>query len=353
MGYIKTNNSKVTLGTNPQEASMIFKTDGPLDDRTALATRASLISKQALGARKANNDTELEIDANIKNWVYPAMTCAVQETGEIYVLKDKAALQLYTDAEIAAMTDAQIEAHINKAWTRQALRSDLESITSAITGVFQFKGAAFAISPDNTYILLNGDGFDVEPIGTACDIVGNTYFGWKIDMQEMWTTGPLWENAVEYTKSDTSTTVYGMTIDGTLYFVSNTQPDTTQGTLLESLDGRCVWLDSGSGSIEGWYTDLNPLGVQVCNKEGELTDEFVYGYVFKYNAYVFTESEEKVGCSFYVTPLLASDGTKTDGDGNKIPNNSGHVYQIGENEYASNGQIWVKLGAPTENWIIL
>jgi hypothetical protein len=35
------------------------------------------------------------------------------------------------------------------------------------------------------------------------------------------------------------------------------------------------------------------------------------------------------------------------------PDNSGHVYQIGENEYASNGQIWVKLGSPVEDWIIL
>jgi hypothetical protein len=33
--------------------------------------------------------------------------------------------------------------------------------------------------------------------------------------------------------------------------------------------------------------------------------------------------------------------------------NTGHVYQIIENEYASNGTIWVKLGAPTENWIVL
>jgi hypothetical protein len=33
--------------------------------------------------------------------------------------------------------------------------------------------------------------------------------------------------------------------------------------------------------------------------------------------------------------------------------NAGHVYQIGENEYASNGQIWVKLGSPVEDWIII
>lgn len=252
------------------------------------------------------------------------------------------------DKSVYVLTNASAPTQLNS-WQKLASASDL----SGLSGVFAFKGVAFAISPDNTYILLNGDAFEIEPIGTACDIVGNTYFGWNIDVQEIWTTGPLWENAVEYTKSDTSTTVYGMTIDGTLYFVSNTQPDTTQGTLLESLDGRCVWLDSGSGSIEGWYTDLNPIGVYVCNKEGELTDELVYGYVVKYNAYVFTESEEKVGGSFYVTPLLASDGTKTDGDGNKIPDNSGHVYQIGENEYASNGTIWVKLGSPVEDWIIL
>ena len=227
------------------------------------------------------------------------------------------------------------------------------SSVESLSGVFTFKGVAFAISPDNSYILLNDDSMEVIPLGTACDTIGNIYFGWNVGIQEVWTTGPLYENAVQYTKSNDSQVVYGMTIDGTPYFVSNTQPNTTQGTLLESLDGRYVWLDSGSGSIEGVYTDHNPIGVYVCNKEGELTDDVVYGYAFKYNSYTFTENEEKVVITVYTKPLLASDGTKTDGDGNKIPDNSGHVYQIGENEYASNGQIWVKLGSPVEDWIIL
>lgn len=252
------------------------------------------------------------------------------------------------DKSIYVLTNASAPTQSNS-WQKLASAADV----SSLSGVFTFKGVAFAISPDNTYILLNGDAMKIEPIGTACDMVGNIYFGWNTDFQEIWTTGPLFENAVQYTKSDNSTTVYGMTIDGTPYFVSSTQPKPQEGTLLESLDGRYVWLDSGDGSLDGWYADVNPLGVYVCNKEGQLTDEFVYGYVFKYDSYIFTESEEKVVANFYATPLLASDGTKTDGDGNKIPDNSGHVYQIGENEYASNGQIWVKLGSPVEDWVIL
>lgn len=252
------------------------------------------------------------------------------------------------DKSIYVLTNASAPTQLNS-WQKLASASDF----AGLSGVFQFKGVAHAISPDNSYILLNTDAIEATPIGTACDAIGNTYFGWQLDLQEIWTAGPFWENAVQYTKGDTSIPVYGLTISDTLYFVSDSQPKPTEGTLLESLDGRCVWLSAGSGSIEGLYTDINPIGVQICNKEGELTDDYVYGYAFKYDSYTFTESEEKAHANFYVTPLLASDGTKTDGDGNKIPNNSGHVYQIGENEYASNGTIWVKLGAPTENWIVL
>ena len=60
-----------------------------------------------------------------------------------------------------------------------------------------------------------------------------------------------------------------------------------------------------------------------------------------YNAYTFTESIYPVSITHSHTVIPASS------------DNSGHVYQIGENEYASNGQIWVKLGSPVEDWIIL
>ena len=33
--------------------------------------------------------------------------------------------------------------------------------------------------------------------------------------------------------------------------------------------------------------------------------------------------------------------------------NNGHVYQLGEEEYASNGNMWIQLGSPKTDWIVL
>lgn len=339
MGYIKNQNSKVTLGTNPQEASMIFKTDGPLDDRTALATRASLISKQALGARKANNDTELEIEANIKNWVYPAMTCAIQETGEIYVLKDKAALQLYTDTEIAAMTDAQIEAHINKAWTRQALKSDLESLTSAVTGVFQFKGVAESINQAQTIITLNtatvskGD----KTYTTACQTTGyeydmDIYYGWGVNPGSIlfWTDTPaLTESSVQYAATMQSS-IKKLVLNGEDYYpVDGTEPDVDGMARWENVAGKVVYCDNPSSVYSKDDADAdNLLGA------AELVTYEAWDFVPLPDADKYTVSKA-------ASAIVAAAG------------NTGHVYQIVENEYASNGQIWVKLGSPVEDWIRL
>ena len=77
MAYTISTIGKVALGTNIQSQSMKFQTDGPLDDRSALKVPASLISQDALGH---------------VNYVYPAMTCSIQSTGDVYILKDKSKL---------------------------------------------------------------------------------------------------------------------------------------------------------------------------------------------------------------------------------------------------------------------
>lgn len=326
---------KYSEGKNSQTVGLSFATNAPLDDRTVVKTKDSLIGK----------DTWVQ-----PGYLFNGLITAVQETQELYMYIGGSLSAWPSDflSTTTATTSTAQDTTIAKYW-KKVSSSGLENLS----GVFQFKGMAYDISPDSSYILLNNDGFDLTPLGIACDIVGNTYFGWGIDSTEIWTAGPLWKNAVKYTKSDTSTTVYGMTINDTLYFVSSTQPKPNDGTLLESLDGRYVFFDKGLGSIEGAFGALSPIKLPICDSEGTCTDTIVSGYVFKYDAYTFTKAKVQEDIPFYVTPLLASDGTKTDGDGNKIPNNSGHVYQIGENEYASNGQIWVKLGSPVEDWIIL
>lgn len=340
MGYIKNNNSKVTLGTNPQQASMIFKTDGPLDDRTALATRASLISKQALGARKAGKDTELETDANIKNWVYPAMTCAIQETGEIYVLKDKAALQLYTDTEIAAMTDAQIEAHINKAWTRQALRSDLESLTSAVTGVFAFKGVAESINEAQTILTVSSANLTKgsNTYTAKCQTIGyeydmDIYYGWGVTADSIlfWTDSPTLTATSSQYGITMQNTVKKLVLNGDNYYpVDRTVP---------AGDGLLQW-----ENMSGTVVYCNESGGSVYSQDHEDPDyELGVAEVVTYVAYDFTPLPDS---DKYTVSTVASAAVAAAG-------NTGHVYQIGEDEYASNGQIWVKLGSPVEDWILI
>lgn len=339
MAYIKNNNSKVTLGTNPQQSSMIFKTDGPLDDRTALTTRASLISKQALGARKPGNSTELETDAKIKNWVYPAMTCAIQETGEIYVLKNKAALQLYTDTEIEEMTDVEIETHINEAWARQALRSDLESLTSAVAGVFQFKGVAESINQDQTVLTLNSASatkgnttysVNCQTIGYEYDM--DIYYGWGETSGSIlfWTDTPtLTTSSVQYA-ANTPVSVTKLVLNGVDYYpVDETQPLADGMKRWENVAGEVVYCDNLSEVYSKDTADnANLLG---------LAEQVTY------QAYDFVPMSDfdKYTVNSAPSATVAATG------------NAGHVYQIGENEYASNGQIWVKLGSPVEDWIIL
>lgn len=289
-------------------------TQAPLDVRTVVDSYSDI--KDTLNVFKNGQD----------DTSYIGMVVVAADTAKAYVLASKTPV------------------------TWKELGADID--LSEFAGAFKFKGVAYEVSPDNTYIVLNGDDAGtIKSIGTACDLEGNTYFGWLVNDEEVWTTNTWCNNAIQYTKSDTGTTVYGITINEEHYFLSETQPES--GTLLSSIDGDYIIVEEGTGSLEGLFSDTNPIGVYKSNEKGEYsTDTLVYGYAFKYTGYEFTEGAKAL-TSFYTLPLLASDGTKKDGEGNTIPSNIGHVYQIGENEYASNGQIWVKLGAPTEDWIVL
>lgn len=321
---------KVNPGTNPQSAGMTFQTNAPLDDRCAVRNKASLISESAFGSN---------------TYMYPGMAVSVVKSGEMYILinPDPTTITLYTDAQIGELfkTDEALDAEIVKHWKKLASSVDV----SSLSGVFTFKGVAEAVSPDVSYIVTcQGAEEDVlAPIGTAVDLEGDVYYGWEIGGKQIWTDSLVLNSAsTQYTRGEGA--VVKCVVYNDIYYFT-TEQVTDDKTILESISGHQIKVST----IDLQTTD--PASVRINVYDGEITGD---GYIREYTAYSFTPIPDNATVSVYSahTIIYASDGTKVVDD-TTIPDNSGHVYQIGENEYASNGTIWVKLGSPVEDWIII
>lgn len=334
MAYTISTIGKVALGTNIQSQSMKFQTDGPLDDRSALKVPASLISQDALGH---------------VNYVYPAMTCSIQSTGDVYILKDKSKLVaqgLKTLEFLNSKTDEEIEALIEASgWVRLPNMRDVSAINTQMSqnmqqlaGVFQFKGVADAIDADHTTITLKSGTKTVtgsDPVtGYVCngfyyDVAHDKYYEWTKDSDTIYVKG-----TEVYTKSgsESSTLVYYVDYADTRYYAHAVSNDKI--TSFQSLDGGIIY-PAGDGvnseTATTFYADSSKT-VSV----GSLTPH-------SYPAYTFTLVS---GATFSGSAINPGEGAS---------GNNGHVYQIGEKEYASNGLIWVELGSPKEEitWLVL
>lgn len=229
----------------------------------------------------------------------------------------------------------------DKAGNLKKLVSD--SDLSGLSGIFHFAGLAEAVSPDLSYIVTcqEYEGDALSPIGTAADLEGDIYYGWQINGQQIWTDSLILNSAsTQYTRGEEE--VIKCVVYNDIYYFT-TEQVTDDKTILESISGHQIKVRTSE--LEA--TALDRVDVY----DGEIIGD---GYMIEYTAYSFTPkaNNDTVDVSHAHTIIYASDGTKVVDD-TTIPNNSGHVYQIGENEYASNGQIWVKLGSPVEDWIIL
>ncbi len=279
------------------------KTNAPLDTRQVVQTVSDLTS--------AFTDTT----------VYNTMVVGVEAESSVYVLTNKNNWKSVS------------------AWKKLASDSDV----SSLAGVFQFKGLAEAVSPDLSYIVTcqEYEGDALSPIGTAADFEGDVYYGWQISDQQIWTDSLVLNSAsTQYTRGE-GAVVKCVVYNDVCYFTTEQEIDGK--TILEAISGHQIKVDT---------TDLsNPAPDRINVYDGEIVGD---GYILEYTAYSFTPILDNATVSVYHAHIIiyASDGTKVV-DGTTIPDNSGHVYQIGENEYASNGQIWVKLGAPVEDWIII
>lgn len=209
------------------------------------------------------------------------------------------------------------------------------SSVESLSGVFTFKGLAEAVSPDLSYIVTCSAKSDqsIFPVGTAADLEGDLYYGWKTDGDRFWTDSSILNSASTQYIQGKGVLVWGVEYKDDFYFPANAMPAGDDGLIeLQNSNGDSIFLTDDALPITA--------GTQYSVHNSE-NDVIGTGLGFSYAGYTFTESIDPYPISHTHTTIQANEA------------NSGHVYQIGENEYASNGQIWVKLGSPVEDWIIL
>jgi hypothetical protein len=213
------------------------------------------------------------------------------------------------------------------------------AILESLSGVFQFKGVAESINEAQTIITLSSatatKGSNTYTV--KCQTIGyeydmDIYYGWgaTADSILFWTDSPaLTESSVQYAATMQSS-VKKLVLNGEDYYpVDGTEPAVDGMARWENVAGKVVYCDDPSAVYSEDSADAdNLLGA------AELVTYEAWDFVPLPDA-------DKYIVSKAASATVAAEGT------------AGHVYQIVENEYASNGTIWVKLGAPTENWIVL
>lgn len=309
---------KYSEGKNSQTVGFSFATNAPLDDRTVVKTKDSLIGQ----------DTWVK-----PGYLFDGLITAVQETQELYMYVGGKLSAWPSDflSTTTAATSSASDQIISKYW-KKISSSGLENIS----GVFTFKGLAEAVSPDLSYIVTCAAKSDksVLPVGTAADLAGDLYYGWVTEGDEFWTDSSILNSeSIQYVRSG-PVLVWGVEYKDDFYFPVNAMPagGDDEPVELQNQNGYSIFISLSS-------VPTSPgISYPVYNSEGA---EIGTGLGFSYTGYTFTEVVDSY-------PIIHTHATIQANE-----DNSGHVYQIGENEYASNGQIWVKLGSPVEDWIIL
>lgn len=303
----------------------------PLDGRTVAEYKQDLIDKAVWAKDKA--------------YQYIGMPVYVQEDQSIYVLKEEIDYENLLDfSNPQSLPSEEQKNKLYKAWKKLASASDVESLS----GVFTFKGVAEAINPDQSVLTtsfittkeITDDQDKVTPseslycVTTAYEFDMDVYYGWGTSLEDIrfWTDTPTVNNSTpQYDKGSSSIEVVAYDFEGVLYYPIDSTVAPMAGdavTEYESVDGQKIYINIESGDV---YSNESASGGSI----GTATPITYLGY------------------DFSVKESIALEENTTSETIPAVPNNSGHVYQIGENEYASNGQIWVKLGSPVEDWIII
>lgn len=363
------NYGKYSPGQSPQKAGFRFETGAPLDDRTVVKNKKSLISQTAF--------TKL-------TWVFPGMMTVDKETGKLYILKDAENLELLTDEQLDNLSTTEVDKKVDKYWVLASadMTAVNDLINEKVATLFQFKGVATAIDPDHTTLTIgaatvsgsigvapNIKQFENKPLisyGTVLqENLDSVKYAWGTsEYPNLFFTDKLYttkdEGQTQYKKGAEEDLQY-INIFDTLYFYKPNQDKTVNYTIPSQVSGGSpttgtrtykVWeaLDNGGTLYSLPSEKVNKtLDVYTVTSTAELPTALKTGVsVSTYKYYQFTEIAD---ASKYTVKINTSVNAVTSVTASSA--NNGHVYQIGEEEYASNGNMWVQLGSPKTDWIVL
>lgn len=291
----------------------------PMDCRAVLDYRTDLINKSTW--------------SGLGNPLYTGLVSYVKEDQSLYILTSSSPVAGLVNLAEASETE---KANAYKMWTKLATSSSLESLS----GVFKFKGVAESINEAQTILTLSSatatKGSNTYTV--KCQTIGyeydmDIYYGWGVTSDSIlfWTDTPTLTSTSTQYSATLQTTVKKLVLNGEDYYIAD--------RTVPAGDGLSQW-----ENISGKVVYCNETTSKVYSEDQEDPEyELGVAEIVTYEAYDFAPL---VASDKYTVSNIASADVATEGT-------TGHVYQIEENEYASNGTIWVKLGAPTENWIVL
>lgn len=337
--------SAVTTGAAQNDAFQ-FSAAVPLDSRVAVWNLVSLVA--------------------LKTWrsdqyIYDGLICCVLSTHDIYVFKGWPLVNGVEDRNFyptntnflnknGELLDAYKDTSptlidkVNTYWTKIPSQTDLETNKKDL---FSFQGVASAIDADHCTLTIGPasrgtttSGYSFSVSDYKVDIEGDTYFYWSSTAKGaptgVWTRGDFANGTKTYTKSQFTANIF--VYGGETYYETGETAivQNVKRTKYLTLDGDILWVDTDNYIYE---TSASTTKVQTDAVTLDRDSEVVF----------FTE--DKTTLSDVLNSGKAEKATN--GNGSDIKSNKGHVYQLGEEEYASNGTIWVQLGSPKEDWIVI
>lgn len=275
----------------------------PIDDRSRVANITDLTTTNTFGLAE-----------------YDGQVTYVKEDGNLYLL-----------------VGDTLKTGDKSNWKKIATEDSLSQAVKDLGPVFKFKGVADSIDKDMTTLTLKkgkytdseNNSYDVFCVGIAEDYLRTPHYAYGY-YDENGNPVILYWNAQgqsqQLKQNPVEETVKYIVYKDTMYFLN-----TSTGNF-ESIDGIVVYPSGQTGTIT-IYQDNDKTEVLAQN----IT-------VDSYKAYKF----EILSPEVILTEALSEQNLIT-----ASSYNNGHVYQIGDKEYASNGITWVELGSPKDEWIVL
>lgn len=323
-------------GVNPFTGALKFQAGAPLDNRFVVSELSDLM----------NSNIWLVSGTDI---VYTGLPVYVLENKSWYISTDdeqhKTLLKAYNDThEFAEYWSSELP----NVWSKISTENDLKNLG----GVFKFQGVASAIDADhctltveaatkreNNITTTDKEGKQTTGIQTVSynvtdykvDVEGDTYFLWTSTATgalRYWTRGDFANGTKFYNVSKDKAETFTYKTE-TYYQTGETSNSRTKYL---TLDGDVLWVEPIADTKTGYIYATSASNTKVQEGTVTLTPDR--------ELYLFTEA------GTFTTVVKSGASRPASG-------HSGEVYQLGDEEYASNGTIWVQLGSPKEDWIVI